>query len=79
MPAKAIKGQALADFLAKHHLSEDSKFKDDLSDEPIFFTEKIIKHTVDPNLHWIMHFNGATRTNEFGETVSGAGIIFCGP
>ena len=29
-PAKAIKGQALADFLAEHPLDEDSKFKDDL-------------------------------------------------
>ena len=78
-PAKAIKGQALIDFLAEHPLDEDPKFKDGFPDEPVFFTEKIIKHTVDPDLHWIMHFNGATRTNEFGETVSGVGIIFCSP
>lgn len=42
IPAKAIKGQALADFLVEHHLSEDLEFKDDLLDEPIFFIEKII-------------------------------------
>ena len=59
-PAKAIKGQDLADFLAEHPLDEDSEFKDDLLDGPVFFTEKIIKHTVDPDLHWIMHFDGAT-------------------
>ena len=46
-PAKAINGQALADFLSEHSLSEYSEFKDDPPDEPIFFTEKIIKHTVD--------------------------------
>ena len=69
----------MADFLAEHPLLEDSEFKDDLLDEPIFFTEKIIKHTVNLDLHWIMHFNGATQTNEFGEKVSGVGINFCSP
>ena len=58
--AKEIKGQALTDFLAEHLLFEDSEFKDDLLDEPVFFIEKVIKHTVDPDLHWIMSFNGAT-------------------
>ena len=74
--AKAIKGQALVEFLAEHPLLKNSEFKDDLLDEQIFFTEKIITHTVDPNLHWIMHLDGATQTNEFGETVLGVGIIF---
>ena len=69
----------MADFLAEHPLSGDSKFKDDLPDEPVFFIEKIIKHIVDPDLHWIMHFDGATRTNVFGETISRVGTIFCSP
>ena len=67
----------MADFLAEHPLDEDLEFKDDHLDEPVFFTEKIIKRTIDPDLHWIMHFDGATRTNEFGETVSRVGIILC--
>ena len=50
--------EALADFLAEHLLSEDLEFKDDLPNEPIFFSKKIIKLTVDPSLHWIMHFDG---------------------
>ena len=58
-PTKAIKRQALADFLAEHPLDEDLDFKNDLPDEPIFFTEKIIKHTIDLDLHWIMYFDGA--------------------
>ena len=33
MPQKAIKGQAVADFLADHLVSETSKFYDDLLDE----------------------------------------------
>lgn len=69
----------MADFLAEHPLSGDSKFKDDLPDKLVFFTEKIIKHTVDPNFRWIMHFDGASRTNEFGETVLAVEIIFCNP
>lgn len=78
-PTKAIKGQALANFLAKHPLSQDSKFKYNFPNKPVFFTEKVIKHTVDLDLHWIMYFDGATQTNEVGETVSGVEIIFCSP
>lgn len=77
--AKAIKGQALAGFLTEHPFSEDSKFKYNLPDELVFFIEKFLKHTLDPNLHWIMYFDGASRTNKFGEMVLGVGIIFCNP
>lgn len=78
-PAKVIIGQAFADFLAEHPLSEDSEFKGDLPNEPVFFAEKVMKQTVDIGLHWIMCFDGATRTNEFKEGVSGVGIILCSP
>lgn len=37
-PEEVIKGQALANFLAEHDLSEDLEFKDDLPDVPTFFT-----------------------------------------
>ena len=33
MPQQVIKGQAVADFLADHLVSETSKFYDDLPDE----------------------------------------------
>ena len=33
MPQKAIKGQAIADFLADHLVSKTSKLYDDLSEE----------------------------------------------
>ncbi|XXG76869.1 hypothetical protein AAC387_Pa08g1142 [Persea americana] len=38
---KAIKGQALADFLAEHPLPKDSPLRDDLRNEPIYNVETI--------------------------------------
>ena len=39
VPQKAVKGQALADFLANHPILDDWKFSEDLSNEEIFFIE----------------------------------------
>ncbi|XXG68721.1 hypothetical protein AAC387_Pa06g1742 [Persea americana] len=39
VPQKAIKGQALADFLAEHPLPKDSPLRDDLPDEPVYNVE----------------------------------------
>ena len=57
VPQKAIKGQALADFLAEHPLPKDSPLKDDLPDEPVYIMETSL-----PNVSWNMYFDGATRT-----------------
>ncbi|KAA0046838.1 uncharacterized protein E5676_scaffold409G001090 [Cucumis melo var. makuwa] len=38
---KAIKGQALADFLADHPIPSDWKLCEDLSDDEVFFTEEV--------------------------------------
>ncbi|KAJ8636224.1 hypothetical protein MRB53_010491 [Persea americana] len=40
VPQKAIKGQALADFLGKHPLPKDSPLMDDLPDEHVYNVEK---------------------------------------
>lgn len=74
-----IKGKDLADFLADDPLYNESEFKDNLPDEPVFLAGKIIRHTVDPDLHWVMCFDGDTWTNEFEEMVLGVGIISCSP
>ncbi|XXG41962.1 hypothetical protein AAC387_Pa01g2323 [Persea americana] len=71
VPQKAIKGQALADFLAEHPLPKDSPLSDDLPDEPVYSVE-----TSSPNASWNMYFDGATRTNEKGKLISGIGILF---
>ncbi|KAM1855460.1 hypothetical protein ACFX14_005802 [Malus domestica] len=39
VPAKAVKGQALADFLADHPIPADWKISDDLSDEEVFYID----------------------------------------
>ncbi|KAJ8649212.1 hypothetical protein MRB53_002235 [Persea americana] len=39
VPQKAIKGQALADFLVEHPLPKDSPLRDDLPDEPVYNME----------------------------------------
>ncbi|WP_170284064.1 RNase H-like domain-containing protein, partial [Flagellimonas olearia] len=74
VPQKAIKGQALADFLAEHPLPKDSPLRDDLPDEPVYNVE-----TFSPKASWDMYFDGATRTNEKRELISGVGILFVSP
>ncbi|XXG85664.1 hypothetical protein AAC387_Pa11g0701 [Persea americana] len=74
VPQKAIKGQALVDFLAEHPLPKNSPLKDDLSDERVYNVE-----ASSPNASWNMYFNGATRTNEKGKPISGIGILFVSP
>ena len=39
IPQKAIKGQALVDFLTVHPLPRDSSLRDDLADEPFYNVE----------------------------------------
>ncbi|XXG72997.1 hypothetical protein AAC387_Pa07g1981 [Persea americana] len=74
VPQKAIKGQALADFLAEHPLPKDSPLRDDLPDEPVYSVETSLS-----NASWDMYFDGATRTNEIGKLISGIGILFVSP
>ncbi|KAA0064172.1 uncharacterized protein E5676_scaffold218G00600 [Cucumis melo var. makuwa] len=50
---KAIKGQALVDFLAYHSIPSNWKLSEDLLDDEVFFTE-----VVEP---WTMYFDGAAR------------------
>ncbi|XXG68190.1 hypothetical protein AAC387_Pa06g1334 [Persea americana] len=74
VPQKAIKGQALADFLAEHPLPKDSPLRDDLPDEPVYNVE-----ISSLNASWNMYFDCATRTNEKGKLISGIGILFVRP
>jgi len=50
---KAIKGQALVDFLADHHVPNDWERNDDLLGEEFFFVHVLS--------HWEMFFDGAAR------------------
>jgi len=71
VPQKAIKGQALTDFLAAHPVSETSKLHEDISDEVI---EANMTSSDDV---WQMFFDGASRTGSKGMVIIGMGVIFC--
>ncbi|XP_070667455.1 uncharacterized protein [Malus domestica] len=66
VPAKAVKGQALADFLADHPISADWKISDDLPDEEVFY--------IDIFPTWTMFFDGSARADG-----AGAGVVFMSP
>ncbi|XP_075088518.1 uncharacterized protein LOC142170492 [Nicotiana tabacum] len=63
IPQKAVKGQALADFLADHPIPDDWKLTDKLHDEDAMVIE------VQPP--WKMYFDGATHREG-----DGAGVVF---
>ena len=66
VPQKAVKGQALADFLADHPAPSDWKFIDDFPDEDVFYIEMLPP--------WTMFFDGAARRDG-----AGAGVVFVTP
>ncbi|XP_070677927.1 uncharacterized protein [Malus domestica] len=66
VPAKAVKGQALADFLADHPIPADWKISDDLPDEEVFYIY------IFPT--WTMFFDGSARADG-----AGAGVVFMSP
>ena len=75
VPQKAIKGQALAEFLAAHPVPEDSPLTTDLPDEDVF--------TIEPEEPWTLYFDGASRTETDPDGTprrrAGAGLVFKTP
>jgi hypothetical protein len=66
VPQKAIKGQALANFLADHPIPVDWELSDDFPDEDVLYTEILPP--------WMMFFDGAACHEE-----SEAGVVFVSP
>ncbi|KAG9454367.1 hypothetical protein H6P81_007271 [Aristolochia fimbriata] len=66
MPHRAIKGQALANFLADHPIPAERELTEEFPDEEIFLFEIL--------LPWKMYFDGAARRNGGGE-----GVLFVSP
>ncbi|KAG9449336.1 hypothetical protein H6P81_009301 [Aristolochia fimbriata] len=66
VPQKAIKGQALANFLANHPIPTEREVNEKLPDEEIFYIEVLPP--------WKMYFDGATRKND-----ARADIFFISP
>ena len=73
VPQKAIKGQALADFLAAHPILESSKLHEDILDE-VFETNMTSEDEV-----WQIYFDGASRTGPKGKIIAGVGVVFTSP
>ncbi|KAG9444862.1 hypothetical protein H6P81_016202 [Aristolochia fimbriata] len=63
---RAIKGQALANFLADHLVPAEWELTEEFHDEEIFLVEVLPP--------WEMYFDGAARRNE-----SDAGVLFISP
>ena len=73
VPQRAIKSQALADFLAAHPIPETSKLLEDIPDE-------VIKANMTSSDDvWQMFFDGASRTGSKGKIVDRVGVIFVSP
>ncbi|XP_058216876.1 uncharacterized protein LOC131327758 [Rhododendron vialii] len=74
---KAVKGQALADFLAAHPIPDDSPLATDLPDEEVM--------QVEVQKAWEMYFDGATRSpngqkqEDLKNIKSGISVVFVTP
>ncbi|XP_059310872.1 uncharacterized protein LOC132062290 [Lycium ferocissimum] len=66
IPQKAVKGQALADFLADHPIPDDWELTDELPDEDAM--------VVEIQSPWKMYFDGAAQRDG-----AGAGVVFVTP
>ncbi|PKU71890.1 hypothetical protein MA16_Dca018496 [Dendrobium catenatum] len=78
-PLRAVKGQAVADFLAAHPLPADSPLNDDLPDEQIMSLRESDEAV------WELYFDGAvsSRRNATQQSIipgkAGVGLIFITP
>ncbi|KAG9453408.1 hypothetical protein H6P81_006312 [Aristolochia fimbriata] len=66
VPQRAIKGQALANFLADHPVPAEWELTEEFPDEEIFLVEVLPP--------WEMYFDGAARRNG-----AGVGVLFVSP
>ena len=66
VPQKAVKGQALVDFLADHPIPSDWEFFDDFLDEDVFYIEVMASR--------MMFFDGAAHRQG-----ARAGVVFVSP
>ena len=76
-PQKAIKGQALADFLAEHPIPADSPLACEFPDEEVM-------HVEGDNSRWEMYFDGAssirpTKGKQIPKIRAGVGLVFVTP
>jgi len=69
VPQKAVKGQALAEFLAAHPVPESLKLHEDIPDEVFEF------YITSEDEVWQMFFDGASRIGPKGKIIVGVGVV----
>ena len=76
LPQKAVKGQAVADFLAEHPDPRAAKLYEDLPDEvaEAYQTQTSFERQV-----WRLFFDGASRTSPKEHIVAGVGVVLVSP
>jgi len=72
LPQKAVKGEALVDFLAEHSDHRVTKLYEDLPDE---VAEVCLTQTSFEGQVWQLFFNSASRTGLRGNVVAGVGVV----
>ncbi|XP_020262909.1 uncharacterized protein LOC109838892 [Asparagus officinalis] len=73
MLQRAVKGQVIADFLAKHPIPKPSKLYEDISDE-VIESNVILDHQI-----WQLYFNSASRCSYKGVVIVGVGVVLIDP
>jgi len=73
VPQKAVKGQALAEFLVTHPVPESSKLHEDIPGE-VFESNITSEDEV-----WQIFFDGASRIGPKGKIITGVGVVFISP
>ena len=76
LPQKAVKEQAVADFLAEHPYLRATKLYEDLPDE---VAEVCLTQTSFEGQVWRHFFNGASRASSRGKIVAGVGVVLISP
>ena len=75
-PQKAVKGQAVADFLAEHPDPGATKFYEVL---PVEVAEVCTTQTYFERQVWQLFFDRASRTGPQGHVIAGVGIVLVSP
>src|SRR5438045_9782497 len=76
LPQKAIKGQAIADFMAENPTLGSGRLYEDIPDES---AEVHLAQTTLEDQVWQMFFDGASRVNPSGDLAAGVGIVLVSP
>src|SRR3954470_7401875 len=76
LPQKAIKGQAIADFMAENPASGAEKLYEDIPDEAA--EVHLVQTTLEDQV-WQMFFDEASRVNPSGDITAGVGIGLVSP